>query len=230
MIVQSSGPNGEVMLHYDQPNYDVFWKTVQELDIPVYMHPRLASPVIQKQLWEGRQGWGPQVFSTGVSIHTLGLCGNGVFDRFPKVQFVIGHLGEGLPADIWRLDHCKYVSDLAEGIGMEKGRFMRIKCKKPLIYYFKNNIHITTSGHYSDETLKMCMNTYATKRVSNGSIGTDRIIYSIDTAYEWCEEGAKWWDNIDWLSEADKKKMGRDNAIKLLKLENVPETPVTRTD
>jgi len=95
------------MLHYDQDNYDIFWKTVQDLDIPVYMHPRLASPTIHKQLWEGRPGWGPQVFSTGVSIHTLGLCGNGVFDRFPKVQFIIGHLGEGLPADIWRLDHCE---------------------------------------------------------------------------------------------------------------------------
>jgi len=106
MIVQSSGPNGEEMLFYDQPEYDVFWKTVQDLDVPVYMHPRLASPIIQKQLWEGRPGWGAQVFSTGVSIHTLGLCSNGVFDRFPKVQFVIGHLGEGLPADIWRLDHC----------------------------------------------------------------------------------------------------------------------------
>ena len=94
------------MLHYDSDKYDIFWKTVQDLDIPVYMHPRLASPTIQKQLWEGRPGWGPQVFSTGVSIHTLGLCGNGVFDRFPEVQFVIGHLGEGLPADIWRLDHC----------------------------------------------------------------------------------------------------------------------------
>jgi 2,3-dihydroxybenzoate decarboxylase len=103
---QSSGLNGNVMLHYDSEKYDTFWKTVQDLDVPVYMHPRLASPTIQKQLWEGRPGWGPQIFSTGVSIHTLGLCGNGVFDRFPKVQFVIGHLGEGLPADIWRLDHC----------------------------------------------------------------------------------------------------------------------------
>jgi 2,3-dihydroxybenzoate decarboxylase len=96
------------MIHYDSEKYDVFWKTVQDLDIPVYMHPRLASPTIQKQLWTDRPGWGPQVFSTGVSIHTLGLCGNGVFDRFPKVQFVIGHLGEGLPSDIWRLDHCSF--------------------------------------------------------------------------------------------------------------------------
>jgi len=61
-------------------------------------------------------------------------------------------------------------------------------------------------------------------------LGADRIIYSIDTAYEWCSEGAKWWDNIAWLNPEDKVKMGRENAIKLLKLENVPETPVTRVD
>lgn len=103
---QSSGPDGDTMLFYDSDDYDIFWKTVQELDVPVYMHPRLASPTIWKQLWNDRAGWVAHTFSTGVSIHTLGLCGNGVFDRFPKVQFVIGHLGEGLPADIWRLDHC----------------------------------------------------------------------------------------------------------------------------
>jgi 2,3-dihydroxybenzoate decarboxylase len=94
------------MIHYDSEKYDVFWGTVQELDVPVYMHPRLASPTVFKELWADRNGWGAHVFSTGVSIHTLGLCGNGVFDRFPKVQFIIGHLGEGLIADIWRLDHC----------------------------------------------------------------------------------------------------------------------------
>src|SRR5271169_3511780 len=41
---QSSGPNGDTMLHYDTDSYDIFWKTVQDLDVPVYMHPRLASP------------------------------------------------------------------------------------------------------------------------------------------------------------------------------------------
>jgi 2,3-dihydroxybenzoate decarboxylase len=65
-------------------------------------------------------------------------------------------------------------------------------------------------------------------KILTSRMGADRVIYSIDTAYEWCEEGAKWWDNIDWLSDADKVKMGRDNAIKLFKLKNVPETPVNR--
>lgn len=105
----------------------------------------------------------------------------------------------------------------------------RVKCKQSLQYYFKHNVHITTSGHYSDETLKMCIQTYVTfLRDLTFSLGPDRIIYSIDTAYEWCEEGAKWWDSIDYLSDAEKVQMGRDNAIKLLKLENVPETPVNR--
>jgi hypothetical protein len=55
-------------------------------------------------------------------------------------------------------------------------------------------------------------------------------MYSIDTAYEWCDEGAKWWDEITWMSEADKLQIGRENAIKLFKLKDVPQTPVTRKD
>jgi len=134
---QASGPDGDTMLFYDQPEYDVFWKTVQDLDVPVYMHPRLASPTIFKQIWSGRQGWGPQIFSTGVSIHTLGLCGNGVFDRFPKVQFIIGHLGEGLPADIWRLDHC--TSTILSKL-IVKGRIRQKACVSSA-----NNLYFTTS-------------------------------------------------------------------------------------
>jgi 2,3-dihydroxybenzoate decarboxylase len=59
-------------------------------------------------------------------------------------------------------------------------------------------------------------------------LGADRVIYSIDTAYEWCSEGAEWWDEIKGVTAENKLKIGRENAIKLLKLENVPETPVNR--
>ena len=73
---------------YDQLEYDVFWKQVQDLDCPVYIHPRMPDPTIEKLLYEGRKGviGSPWSFATGVSLHTLGLCCNGVFDRFPKVQ------------------------------------------------------------------------------------------------------------------------------------------------
>jgi 2,3-dihydroxybenzoate decarboxylase len=73
---------------YDQPEYDAFWSVVQELDVPIYMHPRMPDATIEKLLYEGRKGviGSPWSFATGVSLHTLGLCCNGVFDRFPQVQ------------------------------------------------------------------------------------------------------------------------------------------------
>jgi 2,3-dihydroxybenzoate decarboxylase len=73
---------------YDQPEYDAFWSVVQELDVPIYIHPRMPDATIEKLLYEGRKGviGSPWSFATGVSLHTLGLCCNGVFDRFPRVQ------------------------------------------------------------------------------------------------------------------------------------------------
>ena len=73
---------------YDQPEYDAFWSVVQELDVPIYIHPRMPDATIEKLLYSDRKGviGSPWSFATGVSLHTLGLCCNGVFDRFPKVQ------------------------------------------------------------------------------------------------------------------------------------------------
>jgi hypothetical protein len=48
---------------------------------------------------------------------------------------------------------------------------VRVKCKKSLLYYFKNNIHITTSGHYSDEALKMCMDVYILRLEFSNLVG-----------------------------------------------------------
>jgi 2,3-dihydroxybenzoate decarboxylase len=73
---------------YDQPEYDGFWSVVQELDVPIYIHPRMPDPTIDRLLYTERKGviGSPWSFATGVSLHTLGLCCNGVFDRFPCVQ------------------------------------------------------------------------------------------------------------------------------------------------
>jgi len=90
---------------YDQPEYDPFWAAVEELDTVVYMHPRTPTPGQNKKLWEGRPALltAPLSFGQDVQRHALGLCVNGVFDRFPGVKFVIGHLGEMIPAHLWRL-------------------------------------------------------------------------------------------------------------------------------
>jgi 2,3-dihydroxybenzoate decarboxylase len=92
-------------LFYDQPNYDAFWKVVCELDVPIYIHP--AAPMgqyYQQQYAQRKYLVGPPLsFANGVSLHLLGLITNGVFDRFPKLNIIIGHLGEHIPFDFWRI-------------------------------------------------------------------------------------------------------------------------------
>lgn len=96
---QSRGVDAEEKIYFDTPNYDAFWKTVEELNVPIYFHPRYAIP---QDLKTGTKygdrkhllGAGVQ-FHLDLSWHLYAICSSGIFDRFPKVQIVAGHLGEG---------------------------------------------------------------------------------------------------------------------------------------
>ncbi|KAJ7672017.1 hypothetical protein B0H17DRAFT_881005, partial [Mycena rosella] len=104
---QSSGPDGNTTLFYDNPAYDIFWAAVEDLDVPVGLHPRLPSKLVFDELYSDRKwlqasAWG---FTNQLSSDILGIVTSGVFDRFPGVQLVFGHMGEHIPFDLWRLDH-----------------------------------------------------------------------------------------------------------------------------
>ncbi|KAK7419279.1 hypothetical protein QQX98_003431 [Neonectria punicea] len=96
---QSVGPDSNGKKYYDKPEYHVFWETVQELDVPVYMHPRYpAGEDIQPN---GKYGARKHLIGAAVqfhldlSFHIYALCSSGIFDKFSRVQVVVGHLGEG---------------------------------------------------------------------------------------------------------------------------------------
>lgn len=96
---QSVGPNGAGAKYYDGDEYHVFWKTVEELDVPVYMHPRYPpAPELQP---DGKYGPRKHLIGAAVqfhldlSFHIYALCSSGIFDLFPRAQIVAGHLGEG---------------------------------------------------------------------------------------------------------------------------------------
>ena len=184
---------------YDLAQYRDFWATVQQLDAPFYLHPR--SPLPKKQpAYEGNEWltgsiWG---FTVEASIHALRLMGSGLFDDFPKLKMVLGHLGEGLPCSIWRIDN-----RIARTLGA------RPKAKLPLGRYLRENFYITTSGNFHTQTLTEVML----------EIGSDRILFSVDYPFEDMSLAAEWFDRAA-ISEADRSKIGQSNAMRLFRIES----------
>ena len=95
---QSAGDDGNTMLFYDSPTYDVFWAAAEELDALVYIHLRSAAPLIQVQMWEGREQLACDAlgYANRVNMHALGIITSGVLDRFPGVRPVLWHIWEHL--------------------------------------------------------------------------------------------------------------------------------------
>jgi 2,3-dihydroxybenzoate decarboxylase len=179
---------------YDMPQYRDFWATVQQLDVPFYLHPRSAlaahHPAYQGQPWLTGSVWG---FTAETSVHALRLMGSGLFDEYPKLKLILGHLGEGLPCNIWRIDN-----RISRTLGD------RPKAKRPIGHYLNNNFYITTSGNFRTQTLTEVML----------EVGPDRILYSVDFPFEDMSIAAEWFDRAP-LNEADRLKIGRGNAQQL---------------
>ncbi len=182
-------------IYYDLPQYLPFWAEVEASGFPFYLHPRDQFPS-QRQSYEGHP-WligAPWGFAEETSIHALRLAGSGLFDKYPKLQVILGHLGERILFDLSRLD-----SRLA--------KVPDRPAKRTMTDYFLNNFHVTTSGHFSTRALVFAMLT----------IGADRIMFSVDYPFEDNEEAAEWFDNAE-ISESDRIRMGRTNAMGLFKL------------
>jgi 2,3-dihydroxybenzoate decarboxylase len=184
--------------YYDLPQYRRFWRTVEALDVPFYLHPRnpLAS---WTRFYEGHN-WllGPNwAFAAETSVHALRLIGSGLFDECPKLKIVLGHIGEGIPVYLWRIDH--------------RNGWMKAPHKYPakhgVAHYFRRHFHLTTSGNFDTAALVNAM----------AVMGADRVMFSVDWPFEDVGEGAEWFDKAD-ISETDRAKVGRNNAIKLFKL------------
>lgn len=191
-----SGTNGAV--YYDLPQYWPFWGVVESLDVPFYLHPRNPLPSDAK-IYEGHP-WlmGPTwAFGQETAVHALRLMCSGLFDKYPRLAIILGHMGEGLPYSMWRVDH----------------RNAWIKsppaypAKRPIADYFRENFYLTTSGNFRTQTLIDAIL----------EVGADRILFSTDWPFENVDHAASWFDAAS-ISERDRLKIGRTNAAQLFKL------------
>jgi predicted TIM-barrel fold metal-dependent hydrolase len=185
-------------IYYDLPQYRGFWAVVEDLDVPFYLHPRNPLPE-HAQIYDGHS-WllGPTwAFGQETAVHALRLMGSGLFDVHPRLKIILGHMGEGLPYSMWRIDNRN---------GWVKGP-PKYPAKRKIADYFRENFYLTTSGNFRTQTLIDAML----------EIGSDRILFSTDWPFENVDHAANWFDQAS-ISEGDRDKIGRTNAIKLFKL------------
>lgn len=183
-------------ISYDLPEFRPFWGTVADLGVPLYLHPRLTIPS-RAAAYEGHRWLYSPVWDFGSETATqaLRLIGSGLFDEFPGLQIVLGHLGERIPYDMWRIDN--------------------LMSKMPLSYpatkrvsdYMRENVYLTTSGQFDDVAFRCAL----------AAVGAGRLMFSVDYPYEEMEHAARWFDGTE-LTDADRMRIGRTNAVELLKL------------
>ena len=186
------------VVYYDLPQYRPFWRTVESLGVPFYLHPRNPLPSWTK-FYDGHN-WmlGPNwAFAAETAVHALRLIGSGLFDECPNLQVVLGHLGEGIPVQLWRID----------GRNTWMNEPHRYAAEHGVGHYFRKHFHVTTSGNFHTPSMLNAMT----------ELGAERVMFSVDWPFEDIGQAAVWFDHAE-ISEADRARIGRNNAMKLFKL------------
>ncbi len=185
--------------YLDEPAVWEFWERVAQLDVPVYLHPREPLPG-QRRIYEGYpalvgSAWG---FGHETGTHAVRLMLSGLFDRYPNLRIILGHMGEGLPFLLPRLQSRLYMQRRGIGLG---------NAKKTVGEYFTRNFYVTTSGHFHTQAL---LNAIA-------ELGVEHVMFSTDYPYEHAETGARWFDEA-LISDNDRLRIGRENARQMFHL------------
>ena len=184
-------------VYLDDPRYKPFWAELEKNGVPFYLHPRDPMPrnakLMENHPWLGGAAW---AFTVEIATHVIRLMTGGLFDDYPGLKMLLGHLGEGLPFLVWRSDNM-----------LSKSRRIRMPAKRKLADYLNENIWVTTSGQFHYPPLLCTML----------QMGADRILFSTDYPFEEVCDASNWFDNCQ-ISESDKRKIGRQNAIDLFGL------------
>jgi uncharacterized protein len=184
----------------DDPAFWPIFERAEALGVPIYLHPTYPTAQVMEAYYAGFEapvsatlatsGWG---WHAETGLHVLRLVLAGVFDRFPALQVIIGHMGENLPFSLARAD--ERLTPVATSLKRSVGEYLR------------ENIYITTSGYFTDPPL-LCALTV---------LGADRIMFSVDYPFASNVRGRAFLDAAP-ISEPDREKIAHGNAERLLGL------------
>ena len=188
--------NGEFL---DLPKFWPIYARAEVLDVPIYLHPGLPHPAVMYAYYNdylndypmlARPAWG---YTVEAGTQALRLVLSGVFERHPKLKIILGHLGESLPFQLWRIDQ-----SLARA-GQKAISFRDI---------FTNNFWVTTSGFFSTAAVLCCAM----------ELGIDRVLFAVDWPFVSDSEPAVNWVHGVPLCAEDRAKILGGNARRLLRL------------
>src|SRR5213080_4112221 len=173
----------------DDKRFWPIYERAQALDVPIYLHPSVPMPAVMDAYYKDyakdfpmvvRAAWGYTVETATLAIR---MVLSGVFDAYPKLKIVLGHLGETLPFLVWRVDQA------LSRPGHKQVSFRDVFC---------GNFYITTSGNFSDPALLCCVM----------EMGVDRILFAVDWPFVANPPATRWMESVP-LADEDKAKILR---------------------
>ncbi|MEI8151934.1 MAG: amidohydrolase family protein [Hyphomicrobiales bacterium] len=178
----------------DQKFWPVF-ERASKLDVPVYIHPSPVKPALVEAYFKDHaaamQG-APLGFGLETLTHTFRLITSGLFDKYPNLKIIVGHLGETAPFTLWRTEY-----NLAK----------LTKLPKSFSDYYKTHFWLTTSGAFSNSALACAI----------AEMGVERIMFAVDWPYVENTLGTDWLKAAP-ISDKDRALIFEGNAKKLLKM------------
>jgi len=184
----------------DQAKFIPIFEAANALRVPIYLHPAPPPKVVQDAYFSGLPGdtglvlsiagWG---WHAETGLHSLRLIVSGLFDRFPELQVVIGHMGEGVPYALARS------SPLLTAVS----RHLKLSVAE----YFLRNFRVTTSGYFTLPPFRCALDV----------LGIDRLLYSVDYPFSTTLQGRDFLNSVE-LSHDDRAKLAHKNAEGILKL------------
>ena len=185
-------------LFLDDKRFWPVFERAQALDVPLYLHPAVPHPAVVEAYYQDylqdfpallTAAWG---FTVETATQAIRIVLSGVLDAYPGLKIILGHIGEGLPFLLWRIDHA-----------------LSRPNNRPLSFreQFSRHFYITTSGNFSTPAL-LC---------SMMELGVDRILFSVDWPFVQSTPGTRWMQELQ-ISAEDKTKILSGNAARLLKI------------
>ena len=184
----------------DDPSFRPILETLVALDVPLYLHPTPPTKAVSDSYYAGFDPTVSAVFATfgwgwhmETGIHALRMILGGVFDRYPRLQLILGHWGEMIPFFLARVD--EMLNQVTQ------------KLQRPVADYFVQQMYVTPSGMFTLPPFQLTLQI----------LGADRIMYAVDYPFLVKEQARAFLENAP-ISPDDKVKIAHGNAERVLRL------------